>query len=178
MFGTLDVFACCLLSIFGAIMFLRLPWVVGQAGILDTLGIISLSTLVTGSTTLSMSAICTNGEVKTGGAYFLISRALGPGIGGSTGILFTLGNAVACSMYLIAFSETLRDFLLDQGVDYITGDETNDVRVYCTICIIIQLFMAMGGGLNWVVKTQFVLLALISCAIVFFFIGSVSHDNE
>lgn len=43
--------------------------------------IVLLSTCVTILTTLSMSAICTNGEVKGGGAYYLISRSLGPEFG-------------------------------------------------------------------------------------------------
>ena len=43
--------------------------------------IVLLSTFVTILTTLSMSAICTNGEVKGGGAYYLISRSLGPEFG-------------------------------------------------------------------------------------------------
>lgn len=47
-------------------LFMRLSWVVGQAGIgLSTL-IVLLATVVTVITSISMSAICTNGEVKGG----------------------------------------------------------------------------------------------------------------
>ena len=51
-------------------IFLRLSWVVGQAGIGGAIIIILLSAVVTTITTLSMSAICTNGEVR-GGEYLL-----------------------------------------------------------------------------------------------------------
>ena len=53
----------------------------GQAGIGLAVVIVLLSSVVTVITTLSMSAICTNGEVKGGGAYYLISRSLGPEFG-------------------------------------------------------------------------------------------------
>ena len=56
----------CLLNIFGVMIFLRLSWVVGQAGIMMAIVIILLSAVVTTITTLSMSAICTNGEVRGG----------------------------------------------------------------------------------------------------------------
>ena len=62
-------------------LFIRLSWVVGQAGIGLTVVIILLASVVTVITPLSMSAICTNGEVKGGGAYYLISRSLGPEFG-------------------------------------------------------------------------------------------------
>lgn len=71
----------CLLNIWGVMLFIRLSWVTGHAGIGLATVIILLSALVTVITTLSMSAICTNGEVKGGGAYYLISRSLGPEFG-------------------------------------------------------------------------------------------------
>lgn len=56
----------CLLNIWGVMLFLRLSWVVGQSGIFQTLIIIGISALVCVLTTLSLSAISTNGEVKGG----------------------------------------------------------------------------------------------------------------
>lgn len=56
----------CLLNIWGVMLFLRLSWVVAQAGILQSIAIIGISAVVCVITTLSLSAISTNGEVKGG----------------------------------------------------------------------------------------------------------------
>ena len=56
----------CLLNIWGVMLYLRLSWVVGHAGIGLASVIILLSAVVTTLTTLSMSAVCTNGEIKGG----------------------------------------------------------------------------------------------------------------
>ena len=66
-FGCLKgVMLRCLLNIWGVMLYLRLSWVAGQAGIAWSTVIIVLSAIVTMLTTLSMSAVCTNGEVKGG----------------------------------------------------------------------------------------------------------------
>ena len=110
-------------------LFLRLSWVVGQAGFGLGASIILLATAVTTITTLSMSAICTNGEVKGGGTYYMISRSLGdyhlkilnvvktcifagPEIGGSIGVIFSLTNAVAVAMYTVGFAEALLEIFI------------------------------------------------------------------
>lgn len=92
------VYIPCLLNIWGVMLFLRLTWVVGQAGILEGLAILVLSNIVTAITTISMSAVSTNGLVKGGGIYYMISRSLGPEFGGSIGLMFTVANSVAVSM--------------------------------------------------------------------------------
>ncbi|KRX36819.1 Solute carrier family 12 member 2 [Trichinella nativa] len=52
----------CILCIFGVILYLRLSWITGQAGVLLTLAIVLLASSVTILTSLSLCAIATNGE--------------------------------------------------------------------------------------------------------------------
>lgn len=171
--------AGCLLNIFGVIMFLRVGWIVGQAGIIQTLAIMAISAVVTTLTALSMSAICTNGAILGGGAYYLISRAMGPAVGGSVGILFALGNMVAVSMYLIGFAETLATNLENEGGFSITGTYIHDVRIWSNIILIFELILALIG-LKYVIKAQLGLLAFITLSIICFFIGSFyrKKDND
>jgi len=101
----------CLLNIWGVMLFLRLSWVVAESGILQSLIIITISAVVCVITTLSLSAISTNGEVKGGGVYFIISRSLGPEFGASVGVVFAFANAVSASMNTIGFCESLNVLL-------------------------------------------------------------------
>lgn len=61
----------CILNIWGVMLFLRLSWVVGQAGVLEGILLILTTTVVTTITALSMSAISTNGVVKGGALIFI-----------------------------------------------------------------------------------------------------------
>lgn len=43
-----------------------------------------------------------------GGAYYMISRSLGPEFGGSIGVVFSLANAIGAAMYIVGFAETVQ----------------------------------------------------------------------
>lgn len=58
-------------------------------------------------TTLSISAISTNGTVRGGGAYYLISRSLGPEFGGSIGIVFYLGYVLNTGMNAVGLVDCI-----------------------------------------------------------------------
>jgi solute carrier family 12 (potassium/chloride transporters), member 9 len=59
-------------------------------------------------TVLSLSAIASNGEVKGGGAYYLISRSLGPEFGGSIGVLFYLSQVMNTALNVVGLIDCLK----------------------------------------------------------------------
>lgn len=56
---------------------------------------------------MSISAIATNGTVRGGGAYYLISRSLGPEFGGSIGIVLYLGFVFNTGMNAVGLVDCL-----------------------------------------------------------------------
>uniref|UniRef100_A0A4W5L7K0 Solute carrier family 12 member 1 n=1 Tax=Hucho hucho TaxID=62062 RepID=A0A4W5L7K0_9TELE len=141
----------CMLNIWGVMLFIRLSWVFGQAGWGLGIVVIALSCVVTTVTGLSMSAICTNGVVRGGGAYYLISRSLGPEFGGSIGLIFAFANAVAVAMYVVGFAETVVDLLKEN--DAIMIDELNDIRIIGCISVVLLLGISVAG-MEWEAKNH------------------------
>ncbi|NXL27558.1 S12A1 protein, partial [Glaucidium brasilianum] len=165
----------CMLNIWGVMLFIRLSWIVGQAGIGLGIIVIGLSVVVTTLTGVSMSAICTNGVVRGGGAYYLISRSLGPEFGGSIGLIFAFANAVAVAMYVVGFAETVVELLKES--DTLMVDESNDIRIIGTITVVCLLGISVAG-MEWEAKAQVILLFVLLVAIANFFIGTVIPTNN
>ncbi|XP_030081506.1 bumetanide-sensitive sodium-(potassium)-chloride cotransporter isoform X2 [Drosophila hydei] len=167
----------CLLNIWGVMLFLRLSWVVGQAGIIEGFLLILTTTAVTTITALSMSAISTNGVIKGGGTYYMISRSLGPEFGGSIGLIFSLANVVACAMYVVGFCESLQAMMQAMDVSIVDGGVT-DVRIVGSTTILLLLIIVVVG-MEWEAKAQIGLLFILLAAIADFVIGSlIGPKNE
>ena len=101
------VFTPSILTILGVILFMRAGFVIGQAGILQTFLILCLSHVITLLTAMSVSAVSTNTPVSGGGAYFLISRSVGPELGGAIGLALFCSQAISVPFYILGFTESL-----------------------------------------------------------------------
>ncbi|KYK61624.1 cation chloride cotransporter [Drechmeria coniospora] len=99
------------LNITSILMFLRFGLVLGQVGFVGIMGLLVTAYCVDLLTTLSLSAIASNGEVKGGGAYYLISRSLGPEFGGSIGILFFLAQSLNTALNIVGLVDCIRLYL-------------------------------------------------------------------
>lgn len=146
-------------------------WIVAQSGIIQSTVIIILSALICVITTLSLSAISTNGEVKGGGIYYIISRSLGPEFGASVGVVFAFANAVAASMNTIGFCDSLNDLLSHYDLKIIDGG-VNDTRIIGSVAILIMIIIC-AIGMEWEVKAQNILIFIIVAAIVDFMVGTI-----
>ncbi|XP_050991390.1 solute carrier family 12 member 3 [Labeo rohita] len=160
----------CMLNIWGVILYLRLPWITSQAGIGLTWIIILVSSSITGITGLSTSAIATNGKVKGGGTYFLISRSLGPELGGSIGLIFAFANAVAVAMHTVGFAETVQALMQETDVSMV--DKLNDIRIIGVITVTCLLAISMAG-MEWESKAQVLFFLVIMISFASYIVGTI-----
>lgn len=113
-----------------------------------------------------------------GGAYYLISRSLGPEFGGSIGLIFSVANAVAVALYVVGFAETIKDLIKENGGDVDLIGELNIIRIVGIFTVLLLLGVTLIG-LEWVVRTQMFLLCILLISIVDVIIGTfIGPQNE
>jgi amino acid transporter len=163
------VFTPSILTILGIILFLRLGYVVGSAGLARALIIIGLANAISILTSFSLSAIATNLKVKGGGDYYLISRTLGVEFGGAIGIVLFLAQSVSIAFYCIGFGEALTGIL----------PQSTEVSPQIIAALAIAfLFIFVWLGTDWATRFQYVVMATLVAALISFFIGGFAKwDN-
>lgn len=162
------VFTPSILTILGVIMFMRAGFVVGQAGIFYAVMILLISQSITTLTSFSISAVSTNTQVAGGGAYFLISRALGPEFGGAIGLALFCAQAISVPFYILGFTEAFfRSF---------PSMAHHSLAISLTTTIV--LFFISYIGAQWAIKTQYIIMAILACSILAFFSGAAIHFHK
>ena len=154
------VFTPSILTILGVIMYLRFGWVVGNAGLTGTFLIVVIATAITFLTGLSISQIATDQRVRTGGAYYMISRALGIEIGGAIGIPLYLAQALSVALYTIGFAESLGAVL-----------PQFDQRIVAGVTTVAVTALALKSA-RTAIRAQYFIMAGIAISLLSFFLGS------
>ena len=159
-FGSFEgVFLPTLLTILGAVMYLRTGWVVGNAGLLGAWTIIIMANLITMATALSISTVVTNVRVGAGGSFSLISQALGLEVGGSVNAPFYLAQSISVAFYIFAFTEGWRSifpghpqivvlflaFLICSVVAFVSVNFATQIRYPILFIVTFSLFSVFLG---------------------------------
>eukprot|EP00485_Elphidium_margaritaceum_P002943 CAMPEP_0202707636 /NCGR_PEP_ID=MMETSP1385-20130828/19934_1 /ASSEMBLY_ACC=CAM_ASM_000861 /TAXON_ID=933848 /ORGANISM="Elphidium margaritaceum" /LENGTH=969 /DNA_ID=CAMNT_0049366387 /DNA_START=21 /DNA_END=2930 /DNA_ORIENTATION=+ len=178
--GTINgCYVPCLLNIMGIILFERLGWGVGQLGVSGVFLVFVIAEFQAILTVLSLSAIVTNGTMRGGGSYYMISRTLGPEFGGSIGLLFYAAYCVGVAFYCTGFAEEI--------VETWHNDVEGSAKFWlvimyassiCGVCLAIAL-----AGARWFTKINVFLffwqfLAIFISLIAVFFRGTFHLENQ
>lgn len=166
-FGTFGgVFIPSILTILGVIMYMRLPFIVGEAGLWLTLGIIVVAHIISITTGLSISSMATDKKVEAGGPYYIISRSLGLPIGGTLGLALFVGLSFSISLYLIGFSESYLPFM---------GFEVSiqNIRIVGSLALLILTTITFIST-SLAIRAQFFILGAIALSIISILFGN--HD--
>ena len=168
-FGTFSgVFTPSILTILGVIMYLRLPTIIGQAGLWATLAIIVIAHIISVTTGLSVSSIATDKKVQAGGTYYMISRSLGLSIGGTLGLALFVGLSFSVSLYVIGFAESFLGYW---------GWETNRnmIRGAGTLALLAVTIITLIST-TLALRMQFVIMAAIVLSLVSILVGQHTYD--
>lgn len=164
-FGTFaGVFTPSLLTILGVIMYMRLGWVVGNAGLAGMILIIVIAHVISISTGLSISSIATDKKVGPGGVYYVLSRSLGLPIGGAIGMTLFVGTALSISLYLIGFAESFNAYF---GL----VSDINGLRIGGSLALLVLTTLAFIST-SLALKAQFFILAAIVLSLVSIVLGT------
>ena len=164
------VFTPSILTILGIILFLRLGYVVGNAGLGRALIILALANGISLLTTFSLSAIATNLKVKGGGDYYIISRTLGLEFGGAIGIVLFLAQSLSIAFYCIGFGEVIAEFV---------SPDMEILPQIIAAASVAFLFVFAWLGTNWASRFQYVVMGILTAALISFFWGGLTQwDNS
>ncbi|KAL4399249.1 potassium:chloride symporter [Malassezia pachydermatis] len=164
--GTWDgVFMPVTLNVLGIILFLRFGFILGQAGLLGALLLLVISYAIDTLTVLSLNAISTNGQVRGGGAYYLISRSLGPEFGGSIGLIFFFGQAFNAAMNILGFVESFVGVFGESAASGLFPEGSWFLYLYGTVVLWLCTLVCLFGS-SLFTRATLLLAVILSFAVI------------
>ena len=142
------VFIPTSLNVFSILMFIRFGFILGQSGVFGIMGMLVAAYLIDLVTTMSISAVASNGTVRGGGAYYLISRSLGPEFGGAIGIVSYLGFVFNTGMNAVGLIDCLLyNFGTDSGNWSNTMPEAGSWQyLWSTVVVLVCVGICLAGS--------------------------------
>lgn len=177
-FGTFKgVFVPSVEALLGTVLFLLLPTISADIGLISMLLVIIIAHTVTFSTALSLADCTTNlNNVGSGGMYAIVKRSLGKAFGGSIGIQLYLAQAASAGFYAIGFSEPLIDILrpylsfIPIFDSTIAADIIIQKQIIATAIYIIFFAIVMTGA-DFTLKIQTAILYILGFSVLAIFIA-------
>ncbi len=187
-FGTFQgVFVPSFEAILGTVLFLLLPALTGDVGLLPMVGIILLAHSVTIATGFSLADTATNlNQIGGGGMYALAKRSLGRAFGGSIGIQLFLAQAASIGFYCVGFAEPLQPILapiLAGKFAVFAGVSPEAILLQKQIIatsVFAIFFIIVLIGADFTLKIQTFILVILSASILVIFFSPMTgmqHDG-
>lgn len=159
-------------NMWGVLIFLRFYLIVGNAGVIQALGAVFVSFCTAFFTACSMSAMASSGGfLSEGGPYYMISRAMGPTIGATVGLLYWMGIS------LLAVLETLgavEAFLIAKPD---MADFPGVMQLFGSILLLAMVLMVYCG-IRFVTKLGVVFVLVVFYTLMSFYIGLIDTDLD
>ncbi|XP_055299605.1 solute carrier family 12 member 9 isoform X2 [Sitodiplosis mosellana] len=174
------VFSPVALSMFSALLFIRVGFLVGNAGLYEVLLQFIIAYAILLFTVSSVCAISTNGAVEGGGVYFMISRTLGPEFGGAIGTLFFFANIVGSAL---AISGCVEGIVENLGPGGYYGGESGFIQdsrwwrfLYCTLVNTLMLIVCLVGA-SLLAKTYVLILGIVIVCLISTFVSFLTQGE-
>ena len=171
-FGTFKgVFVPSTEAILGTVLFLLMPLLVADVGLLPMLLIVLLAHSVTISTSFSLADCASNlNTIEGGGMYALAKKSLGNAMGGSIGVMLYLAQAASVGFYCIGFAEPLQPLLapflefLSPFRDFSPQGLLLQKQILASFFFIIFFVIVMAGA-DFTLKIQSLILVVLGISV-------------
>lgn len=161
----IGVLSPCFDNILNIVYFVRLPYVIATAGGFATIIGWIVSFLLTLISVFSLSAMATNGEVESGGAYYLVSRTIGPELGGAAGFCLAFASLIGAAQAHLGLMEVI---VILYSPKTVFGSKIWDIRIFSALMSIIIGYLA-----NFGFSIRLVCFFIIWLGVIMYFVGLI-----